>query len=102
MSKSIFMIDTPKSCEDCEFGQEVIVDNEMFTACTFKLYTRSMIMLKGCPLKPLPSKKTISEEMVWNTKYENKASYYSGYNACIDEILTMNEEIIKEDNENRY
>lgn len=38
-------------------------------------------------LKPLPQKKEITEAMIWNTKYESQASYYGGFNDCVDEIL---------------
>ena len=72
------------------------IENRGMTIPTINLYSKkSGERLKAyldLTIRPLPQKKEITEAMIWNTKYESTASYYGGFNACLDEILGGNDD----------
>lgn len=94
MSKSVLVIDTPKSCYNCPFGTEyydiyIYKGNcelaehlgKIMTLLTEEYYGfKSKSRPEWCPLKPLPEKMTgVVQTDHWN-------SIKAGWNGCIDEI----------------
>lgn len=94
MSKSVLVIDTPKSCYNCPFGTEyydiyICKGNcelaehlgKIMTLLTEEYYGfESKSRPEWCPLKPLPEKMTgVVQTDHWN-------SIKAGWNGCIDEI----------------
>ena len=97
MSKSILVIDTPKTCVDCIFCQEYRTKNREYAYCyatngdsenDMKLidciYGYRQSKPDWCPLKPLPEKK---EYIVPNDNVESQKDIIAvGWNACLREI----------------
>lgn len=98
MSKSVLVIDTPKSCYNCPFGTEyydiyIYKGNcelaehlgKIMTLLTEEYYGfESKSRPEWCPLKPLPEKK---EYIVPIDNVESQKDIIAvGWNACIDEI----------------
>lgn len=95
MSKSVLVIDTPKSCYNCPFGTEyydiyIYKGNcelaehlgKIMTLLTEEYYGfESKSRPDWCPLKPLPEKSTTENDM---TDYQ--CGMVDGRNQCIDEI----------------
>ena len=82
MSKSVLVIDTPKSCENCY----MLSHNYCNFQCliTGELIEKSTNKPDWCPLKPLPEKK---EYIVPIDNVEAQKDIIAvGWNACIDEI----------------
>ena len=88
MSKSVLVIDTPKTCMRCPFG--LIIGDYFFCAITIdkdgavKQIRDDLYGVKKqdwCPLKPLPEKGTIENDM---TDYQ--CGIIDSRNQCIDEI----------------
>lgn len=79
MSKSILVMDTPKTCENCY----MLSHNYCNFQCliTGELIEKSTNRPNWCPLKPLPEKSTIENDM---TDYQ--CGLVDGRNQCIDEI----------------
>lgn len=82
MSKSILIIDTPKTCDDCPFLN--YTNGVGLTICENK---DRMIPDEGkpswCPLKPMPEKKTTKNPIWADRSFDD---YDKGYNACLEEI----------------
>lgn len=84
MSKSILVIDTPESCEECI----------LYSGYSCYAYTKPIPCKKPrpdwCPLSPLPERKNL-RQYVDNTACDIGSmmayQYTQGYNSCIDEIL---------------
>ena len=104
MSKSVFVIDTPKSCYNCPFGTEyydiyIYKGNcelaehlgKIMTLVTEEYYGfESKSRPKWCPLKPLPEKK---EYIVPNDNVESQKDIIAvGWNACLREITETSDE----------
>lgn len=85
MSKAVLVMDMPKSCDECNF-----ID-ELYHYCNIPWFGKDVsdyvaCRHEDCPLRPMPEKRE-----------EHPAEYYefgtlgvayvSGYNNCIDEIL---------------
>lgn len=95
MSKSVFVIDTPKSCYNCPFGTEyydiyIYKGNcelaehlgKIMTLVTEEYYGfESKSRPDWCPLKPLPEKSTTENDM---TDYQ--CGMVDDRNQCIDEV----------------
>ena len=95
MSKSVLVIDTPENCYDCPFGTEYCGNLEYAGYCELADCLDCDVILiteehydcesksrpDGCPLKPLPEKSTIENDM---TDYQ--CGMVDGRNQCIDEI----------------
>lgn len=83
MSKSILVIDTPKTCENCY----MLSHNYCNFQCliTGELIEKSTNRPNWCPLKPLPEKNTTENDM---TDYQ--CGMVDGRNQCIDEITGGN------------
>ena len=96
MSKSVLVIDTPKSCYNCPFGTEyydiyIYKGNcelaehlgKIMTLLTEEYYGfESKSRPEWCPLKPLPEKMIIPR----GARNTDGLEYASGYNTCINEI----------------
>lgn len=86
MSKSVLVIDTPKSCENCY----MLSHNYCNFQCliTGELIEKSTNKPDWCPLKPLPEKMKVTG--LYNGEYFKAGgklpSYKIGWNDCIDEI----------------
>ena len=95
MSKSVLVIDTPENCYGCPFGTEYCGNLEYEGCCELAdcLYYDVILITEEhydcesksrpdwCPLKPLPEKSTIENDM---TDYQ--CGMVDGRNQCIDEI----------------
>ena len=95
MSKSVLVIDTPENCYDCPFGTEYCGNLEYAGYCELADCLDCDVILTTeehydcesksrpdwCPLKPLPEKSTIENDM---TDYQ--CGMIDGRNQCIDEI----------------
>jgi hypothetical protein len=95
MSKSVLVIDTPENCYDCPFGTEYCGNLEYEGCCELaECLDYDVILMTEehydcesksrpdwCPLKPLPEKSTIENDM---TDYQ--CGMVDGRNQCIDEI----------------
>lgn len=82
MNKSILVIDTPKSCLECD-----ILDNDELTCMGMKVgYGNLNNRQTFCPLKPLLRREDIYEEMylaygLW------KEEYYERMRDAVDKVL---------------
>lgn len=95
MSKSVLVIDTPENCYDCPFGTEYCgnlgyegccelagcLDSDMRLITEEHYDYESESRPDWCPLKPLPEKSIIENDM---TDYQ--CGLVDGRNQCIDEI----------------
>ena len=83
MRKSILVIETPKTCENCY----MLSHNYCNFQCliTGELIEKSTNRPNWCPLKPLPEKNTTENDM---TDYQ--CGMVDGRNQCIDEITGGN------------
>lgn len=90
MSKSILILDTPKTCLDCRFCRELHEGIEACCELSDEPEDKTLCRMidadycqekpDWCPLKDVPSK---------IEKATGDMDYYKaiGFNACIDEIL---------------
>lgn len=89
MSKSVLVIDTPERCIDCEIGQNMSNCMETCIRCPIAgkcaLDEEAESIPDWCPLKPLPEKSTIENDM---TDYQ--CGMVDGRNQCIDEATGGN------------
>lgn len=83
MSKSVLVMDTPKTCENCY----MLSHNYCNFQCliTGELIEKSINRPNWCPLKPLSEKNTTENDM---TDYQ--CGMVDGRNQCIDEITGGN------------
>lgn len=75
MSKAIFVMDMPKSCDGCLLHGTMI--GKQICNAEIKRVKDESIKPDWCPLKEVPKK----------LDYIGLEEYDKGYNACIDEIL---------------
>ena len=76
MAKSILVIDTPISCEECilaEFYNSICIAS----GCNMSK-TEAEQKPKWCPLQPMPDKEDYKSVL--------SIVFVSGWNSCIDEI----------------
>lgn len=78
MSKSVLVIDTPENCKICNYHKREYVHYCLIENATIDDASKKP---DWCPLKPLPEKSTIENDM---TDYQ--CGLVDGWNACIDEI----------------
>ena len=78
MSESVLVMDTPKYCALCVLRSGVL---HPFCRVNNRDITDLSIRPGWCPLKPLPEKSTIENDM---TDYQ--CGMVDGRNQCIDEI----------------
>lgn len=88
MSKSLFVFDTPESCDKCHLFTGVYTD----MTCNANGITIDYPYPKDfkqdwCPLKEVPQKKDIR-----NANTMTDLGWIEGWNACIDEVLKNCEE----------
>lgn len=95
MSKSVLVMETPENCYVCPFGTEYCGNLEYAGYCELADCLDCDVILiteehydcesksrpDWCPLKPLPEKSTIENDM---TDYQ--CGMVDGRNQCIDEI----------------
>lgn len=93
MSKSVLVIDTPKSCRDCPLRYDPY--GHLETCYIEDLYVdeyyEENIKPEWCPLVPLPSYK----DLIIGNNLEALLSYQfnQGYNTCLQEIEGENESV---------
>ena len=87
MSKSVIVIDTPKTCFDCQ-GYVCIDD------VNYCIYTRNIRYIPNkptwCPLKQLPEykkEKTIRKPGVSLTARIALTDFEKGWNECLNEVV---------------
>lgn len=86
MSKAVLVMDMPESCYQCPFGND---DAECdVVGRPFDVNTK-IEKPDWCPLRPMPEKK--SEEVP--IAYTHFGAYKDGWNACIDAIGGVLEQI---------
>lgn len=93
MSKSILVIDTPKSCLDCQFCREMQEGIEACCELSDEPNDKELCRMidvgycqekpDWCPLRDLPEKKFD----IGNSEGLYPKDYRYGWNECIDEIL---------------
>lgn len=86
MSKSVIVLDTPASCNECP-GLLQMEENNLPTciyANRIKYYAEKP---QWCPLTALPQK---WEEKPYNS--DLRVQWQRGYNRCIDDILGIKDE----------
>lgn len=77
--KSILVIDTPESCEECRLRRY----SNLQLVCT--PMNRDVEDVE-CPLKPMPQKKS-HKKFSWNAEeIETTNDYEDGWNACLEEL----------------
>lgn len=85
--KSIVVIDTPESCEEC-CCREWLPDHGYACGLAKTIQEYAHGRSEWCPLRPLPQKMKVTG--IYNSEYFGKGgkppSYKLGWNACIDEI----------------
>ena len=81
MGKSILIIDTPSSCEECPF----MCYSNMAMTCRPQKYKMVEDGME-CPLKPMPLRKN-NQESVMVGSIDMDIGYILGWNACLDEIM---------------
>ena len=87
--KAILVMDMPSSCLECPIGKDMSIPIETCIKCPFGkcvIDKETKTRPNWCPLKPMPSKKTLSGD-VTDIQKMGKELMNIGYNACIDEIL---------------
>lgn len=94
MNKSVFIIDTPENCLDCQFCYELdegveaccsILDDDKDTSLMKKIdceYGYCQGKPDWCPLKLLPKKDNFDDP--YNEYY---TGYRDGWNRCLEEIV---------------
>ena len=81
--KAILVINMPKSCAVCPIFQEGI---DGYCPIGFLTPSNKYEIAKGCPLKPMPKKRTIDEcEQVYIQRQLEKV-YNDGWNTCLEEL----------------
>lgn len=73
--QSAVIIETPRSCSECQLKQIKVLGHTPVYAC---LLSRKLIIGEGilrCPLKPLPEPIPFASD-----------EYTKGYNACLDDL----------------
>lgn len=83
MSKSVLVIDTPEDCYSCYL--HMVSRGLHFCKAKSKRIKDICTKPDWCPLKPLPEKSTIENDM---TDYQ--CGMVDGRNQCIDEITGGN------------
>ena len=97
MSKSIVVVNTPKTCVDCIFCQEYGIGSKKYSYCYVTngdsendikpidcIYGYRQSKPDWCPLKPLPEKMTgVASKDHWKSIKE-------GQNGCINKITGGN------------
>ena len=91
--KSVLVIDTPKTCEDCPCMNWAAYEDEILCGVLgeelFVDSSEEVIKSKRCPLKPMPGRivykvpETIEDYKVGK---QLEMAYGDGWNACIEEL----------------
>ena len=98
MSKSIVVVNTPKTCVDCIFCQEYRTKNKEYAYCYVTngdsendmkpidcIYGYRNSKPDWCPLKPLPEKKEYVDPT--SSEKAKKNIIAVGWNTCINMIV---------------
>lgn len=95
MNKSVFVMDTPERCVECNFCGHEYTGEGMNIECGASYCCLNAHEVKNieskpdwCPLKPLPERMKVTG--IYNGDYFKSGgkppSYKIGWNACLDEI----------------
>lgn len=79
--KAILVIDMPKECSECPCFYD-------YLCCQAKggLNVLGDERPKECPLKPMPEKKILDEELFMSGNFRLIHARFTGWNDCIDTI----------------
>ena len=87
MSKSILIIDTPKSCADCRLKRGLFCGESGNSLYDYIHYDDSINDKPSwCPLKPMPQLEDVED---LTDMYD--VAFASGWNSCISDMLDKNE-----------
>ena len=81
MHKSILVIDTPESCDNCNF---CCYSDGRVQICYWENKVIDKIKPDWCPLEPAPQ-----EQEVWFD--DARSDWERGYNSCLREIIGKDE-----------
>lgn len=86
--KSILMINTPKTCKECQCQMMLVcvpADEDID-----EYVDPNTTIPEWCPLKPLPGRMSMEDEAEFYLGYMNGKTKYlgfnEGYNACLEDI----------------
>lgn len=87
MSKSILVIDTPKSCVKCPLKSQ-LYDIQYICCGNHKrmVIPSNKNKPSWCPLQEIPSKKNVRDFNISSGDFEQRG-YQIGWNSCIDEVI---------------
>ena len=94
--KAILVIDMPNSCYECDYCGYATIDSNEGDEYTYRSCALSQRYIGEieesykdslCPLKPMPQKKVLDEELFNTGNFRLVFASYTGWNECIDEIL---------------
>ena len=84
MSKAILVIDMPSSCIECPYS---MLEANLCLLNKDVIFVKDGDISKNCPLKPMPQKKVLDEELFMTGNFKLVYARFTGWNDCIDEIL---------------
>lgn len=91
MNRAVLLIDMPNECMECPLRYK---DGDTDDWFRFRCHISDDQVAKGerlenCPLKPMPNKKDVDEELAWDmfANMHDIQMLDVGYNRCIDDIL---------------
>ena len=82
--KAILVIDMPNECDGCP-----CLNYKMWYCQADKKHRDGGDddIPEWCPLKPMPQKKKLDEDLLLSQNFKLEYARFDGYNKCIDEIL---------------
>lgn len=107
MSKSVYVMDMPNNCMECEFCLEI--DEGIEACCVIvsepnnedsyrEVEDYCQCKPDWCPLKPMPEKITVDELEAMDNPKGYDCGYLDGWNGCIDVMCGEEQEDEKRDN----
>ena len=93
MSKAILVIDMPKfdeetkiGCRNCRYADCGSIGFFESYKCVLTGQCKNIYEMK-CPLKPIPQKKILDEELFMSGNFRLIQARFTGWNDCIDTLL---------------
>ena len=81
--KAILVIDMPECCCACDYCNEFGICK--YVGNVHDAFYRGLRYIK-CPLKPMPEKKILDEELFMSGNFRLIQARFTGWNDCIDTI----------------
>lgn len=86
MSKVMFVMDKPESCEKCKLSRCLPAKGVGICGINREHFDDMTKVQDWCPMRDVPEK---DNESYYPDEYQD--GFAAGYNFCLDEILGMNE-----------